>query len=158
MMRAEWRGTMEFKDPVRSVLARKGWKVFSIPPETSVLTAVRQMADKDVGALAVIDGGLLVGLFSERDYARKVILQGRVSRETPVYEVMSAPAAFVTPEETVDECLRIMTRNRIRHLPVVENGRVAGIVSIGDLVNWVISVQAETIGQLHSYIAGSYPG
>jgi CBS domain-containing protein len=149
---------MEFKDPVRSVLARKGWKVFSIPPETSVLTAVRQMADKDIGALAVIDGGLLVGLFSERDYARKIILHGRVSRETPVYEVMSSPAAFVTPDVTVDECLQIMTRNRVRHLPVVEDGRVIGIVSIGDLVNWVVSVQAETIGQLHSYIAGSYPG
>ena len=149
---------MEFNDPVRSVVARKGWKVFSIPPETSVLAAVRQMADKDIGALAVIDGGLLVGLFSERDYARKVILQGRVSRETPVYEVMSTPAVWVAPEDTVDECLRTMTRNRVRHLPVVENGRVAGIVSIGDLVNWVITVQAETIGQLHSYIAGSYPG
>ena len=149
---------MEFNDPVRSVLARKGWKVYSIPPETSVLTAVRQMADKDIGALAVIDGGLLVGLFSERDYARKVILQGRVSRETPVYEVMSTPAVWVAPEDTVDECLRTMTRNRVRHLPVVEDGRVAGIVSIGDLVNWVITVQAETIGQLHSYIAGSYPG
>jgi CBS domain-containing protein len=99
-----------------------------------------------------------VGLFSERDYARKVILQGRVSRETPVYEVMSTPAVWVAPEDTVDECLRTMTRNRVRHLPVVEDGRVAGIVSIGDLVNWVISVQAETIGQLHSYIAGSYPG
>jgi len=149
---------MEFNDPVRSVVARKGWKVYSIPPETSVLTAVRQMADKDIGVLAVIDGGLLVGLFSERDYARKVILQGRVSRETPVYEVMSTPAVWVAPEDTVDECLRTMTRNRVRHLPVVEDGRVAGIVSIGDLVNWVISVQAETIGQLHSYIAGSYPG
>lgn len=149
---------MEFNDPVRSVVARKGWKVYSIPPETSVLTAVRQMADKDIGVLAVIDGGLLVGLFSERDYARKVILQGRVSRETPVYEVMSTPAVWVAPEDTVNECLRTMTRNRVRHLPVVEDGRVAGIVSIGDLVNWVISVQAETIGQLHSYIAGSYPG
>ena len=149
---------MEFNDPVRSVLARKGWRVYSIPPETSVLTAVRVMADKDIGALAVIEEGRLVGLFSERDYARKIILQGRVSRETPVYEVMTALPAFVTPEETVDECLHIMTRNRIRHLPVVENGRVSGIVSIGDLVNWVMTVQAETIGQLHSYIAGSYPG
>jgi CBS domain-containing protein len=149
---------MQFNDPVCSVLARKGWKVFSIPPETSVLTAVRQMADKDIGALAVIEGGRLVGMFSERDYARKIILQGRVSRETPVYEVMSTPAESVAPDETVDDCLRLMTRTRVRHLPIVENGRVAGIVSIGDLVNWMISVQAETIGQLHSYIAGSYPG
>jgi CBS domain-containing protein len=149
---------MEFNDPVRSVLRRKGWKVYSVPPEASVLTAVRMMADKNVGALAVIDQGLLVGLFSERDYARKIILQGRVSRETPVYEVMTAPAATVTPNDGVDECMRIMTRERARHLPVVENGRAVGMVSIGDLVNWIISAQAETIGQLHSYIAGTYPG
>jgi CBS domain-containing protein len=149
---------MEFNDAVRSVLARKGWKVYSIAPEASVLMAVRMMADKDIGALPVIEDGLLVGLFSERDYARKIILHGRVSRETPVYEAMTAPATFATPEDTVDECLRVMTKGRIRHLPVVENGRVTGIVSIGDLVNWMISAQAETIGQLHSYIAGSYPG
>jgi CBS domain-containing protein len=149
---------MEFNDPVRSVLRNKGWRVYSVPPEASVLTAVRMMANKDVGALAVIDQGLLVGLFSERDYARKIILHGRVSRETPVYEVMTAPALTVTPDDNVDECLRIMTRDRVRHLPVVEGGRVVGMVSIGDLVNWIISAQAETIGQLHSYIAGSYPG
>lgn len=149
---------MEFNDAVRSVLARKGWKVYSIPPETSVLTAVRVMADKDIGALAVIERGELVGMFSERDYARKIILQGRVSRETPVYEVMTSPAIIVRPEETVDECMHIMTRTRVRHLPVVDNGRVVGVISVGDLINWMISSQAETIGQLRSYIAGNYPG
>jgi CBS domain-containing protein len=116
------------------------------------------MADKDVGALTVIEQETLVGLFSERDYARKIILQGRVSRETLVYEVMTSPPITVTPEESVDQCMQIMTRNRVRHLPVVENDRVIGILSIGDLVNWMITAQAETIGQLHSYIAGSYPG
>ncbi len=149
---------MECNDPVRSVLHSKGWRVYSVPPETSVLTAVRMMADKDVGALTVIEQETLVGLFSERDYARKIILQGRVSRETLVYEVMTSPPITVTPEESVDQCMQIMTRNRVRHLPVVENDRVIGILSIGDLVNWMITAQAETIGQLHSYIAGSYPG
>jgi CBS domain-containing protein len=149
---------MEFNDAVRSVLASKGSKVYSIPPEASVFTAVQQMADRDIGALAVIDGERFLGLISERDYARKIILQGRVSRETPVFQVMTSPATFVTPEETIDACMRIMTKSRVRHLPVMENDRVVGIVSIGDLVNWIISAQAETIGQLHSYIAGTYPG
>lgn len=149
---------MELHDSVRSLLGRKGWKVYSVPPEASVLAALRIMADKDIGAVAVVENERLIGLFSERDYARKIILYGKASRETPVHEVMTTPADFVGPDETVDECMRLMTRNRVRHLPVVEKGRVSGMVSIGDLVNWIISAQAQTIGQLHSYIAGSYPG
>ena len=143
---------------VKQILDTKGYAVWSIHPQESVFTAIQQMAEKEVGALAVLEGDALVGIISERDYARKVILKGRSSKDTPVSEIMTSPVRYVTPQETVDECMRIMTANRVRHLPVVEDEKVVGIVSIGDLVNWIISAQADTIHQLHSYITGKYPG
>ncbi len=149
---------MTSKEAVRSILAAKGSAVWSVPADTSVYDAVLLMAEKDVGALVVTAGGKLAGMFSERDYARRVILHGKSSREALVREIMSSPVVTVSPEETVDECMRIMTHHRIRHLPVVEGEELAGVISIGDLVNWIISAQAATIHQLSSYIAGKYPG
>ena len=116
------------------------------------------MAEKHIGALIVVSAGHLVGIITERDYARKVILKGRQSRETRVREIMSAPVVFVTPEQTIGKCMHVMTSRQIRHLPVLEADRVIGIVSIGDLVNWIITAQDDTIRHLHNYITGSYPG
>jgi CBS domain-containing protein len=149
---------MELNDAISAVLARKGSRVFSVSPGATVFEALQKMADEDIGALAVIDRGQLVGVFSERDYARKIILLGRSSMDTAVGDVMTQPVNVVKPDARVDDCMRIMTDLRIRYLLVVENHDPMGIVSIGDLVNWIISRQAETIGQLHNYIAGSYPG
>jgi len=116
------------------------------------------MSEKQVGALPVIEGTKLVGIMSERDYARKVVLKGKSSKDTQVKEIMTSPVIYATPQETVDNCMRIMTANGVRHLPVVEGERVVGIVSIGDLVKWIISAQADTIHQMQSYITGKYPG
>jgi CBS domain-containing protein len=116
------------------------------------------MAEKHVGALMVVHEGKLIGVVSERDYARKVILQGKSSRETQVKEIMTSPAIFVTPEQTVEDSMRVMTEKHIRHLPVVEDGILVGVLSIGDLVKWMITAQRETISQLHSYITSQYPG
>jgi CBS domain-containing protein len=148
---------MEFTHPVRLLLARKRSTICSISAHAPVRDALVMMAEEDIGALAVMEMGRPLGIFSERDYARKVILLGRSSADTPVSEVMSHPPPCVSPEETVDSCMRMMTARRIRHLLITEHDKVTGIVSIGDLVSWIISVQADTIGQLHSYIAGSYP-
>ena len=139
------------------ILARKGSHVWSIGPNASVFEAVHLMDEVGAGALLVLNGGRLIGVISERDYARKVILKGRSSRETHVAEIMSSPAVSVTPEERVSDCLRLMTERRIRHLPVVENGSVTGVLSIGDLVNAVLSAQAAEMRHLKSYVAGHYP-
>jgi CBS domain-containing protein len=148
---------MQLNEKICAVLERKGRGLFSVAPHASVFDALREMADRDIGALAVIGEAGLLGVFSERDYARKIILLGKSSKETSVEEVMSAPATVVTPGDTVDDCLRMMTNCRLRHLVVVEEGRPVGMVSIGDLVNWIISAQVDMIDHLHSYIAGSYP-
>ena len=126
-------------------------------PDSTVYDAIALMAEKSVGAVLVISEGRLVGIVSERDYARKVILQGRSSKDTRVKEIMTMYLVAVTPENTVDECMRIMTHHRIRHLPVLDREDLVGIVSIGDLVNAVIADQAHTIDQLHTYIGSKYP-
>ena len=137
---------------VRQLLDRKGRQVFSIAPGTPVLDAIRTMAERHVGALLVMEGEKLSGIVSERDYARKVILMGRSSADTPVRDIMTAGVITVQPETPVEKCMQIMTERRVRHLPVIENGRVVGMVSIGDLVKAVIAEQQQQIEQLESYI------
>ncbi len=148
---------MEIPGTVGSLMRRKGGEVWSLAPSATVYDAVAMMADKRVGALLVMEKDQLLGIVSERDYARKVILQGRSSRDTPVSEIMSSPVITVTPDHSIDECMRIVTEHRFRHLPVVESGKVTGMVSIGDLVNWVVTEQRETIRHLEAWIAGT-PG
>jgi CBS domain-containing protein len=141
-------------DTVGSILRHKGRDVWSVSPDDSVLHAMRLMADKEIGALVVTVDETLVGIVSERDYARKVVLQGKSSRDTPVRDIMSSPVVSVSPNHTVDDCMRIVTTKRIRHLPVVQGEKVVGVVSIGDLVRKVISTQGETIQYLEEYIVG----
>lgn len=137
---------------VKQLLDRKGTALYCVEPEDPVLEAIRQMAERHVGALLVMKGDELVGIVSERDYARKVILLGRSSRDTPVWQIMSSPVHTVSPSYTVEDCMRLMTERRIRHLPILERGRVVGVISIGDLVKAVIEDQKHTIEQLESYI------
>jgi CBS domain-containing protein len=144
-------------DTVRSILEYKGHDIVAISPGASVYDAIALMARFEVGALMVLVDNRLVGILSERDYARKVILQGRSSRETLVNEIMTRDPVTVTLSHTVDECLRIVTSRRIRHLPVVDNGELQGMVSIGDLIWTVISSQSYTIEQLDTYIRTAYP-
>ncbi len=145
-------------DTVNSVLRRKSRKVLTIAPGASVYEAIALMAENSVGALVVVADGLLVGILSERDYARKVVLQSRSSKDTRVADIMSCPVVTVSPGHTVEECMRLMTDKRIRHLPVVDGAALVGIVSIGDLVRSVITVQGEIIQHLQQYINGPYPG
>jgi len=146
---------MELTGRIGSLIGKKGVQVWSLGPGATVYEAIVEMAEKQVGALPVIEGGRLLGIVSERDYARKVILQGRLSKETLVTEIMSSPVVTVTPTHSVGECMQIVTEKRIRHLPVVEGDRVVGMISIGDLVNWVIQEQRDTIQHLEAYISGN---
>ena len=148
---------MRLSDTVSSILRSKGTQVWSISPEQSVFEAIEKMAEKQIGALAVVNDGCLAGIISERDYARKVILRGKSSRETKVSEIMTASVIAVAPDQTVDDCMSLMAGHRIRHLPVLDANRLVGMISIGDLVKWIISGQEQAIQQLEHYIAGRYP-
>jgi CBS domain-containing protein len=138
------------------ILNQKGGSVWSISPDATVFEAITMMADKNIGALLVTDQGKLVGILSERDYTRKVALKGKSSKETAVKEILSGNVVRVSPSHTVEECMRLMTNHRVRHLPVLEGDKIVGVISIGDLVNWIISAQTTTIHQLQTYISG-YP-
>ncbi len=140
---------------VSQLLSAKGTDVWSVTPEYTVFAALVLMAEKEVGALLVLDGESLVGVFSERDYARKVILRDKSSRDTPVSEVMSAPVIVVRPDQSIDECMSLMTEKRTRHLPVLENEKLIGLISIGDVVKAVILDREAVIGQLEGYITGT---
>ena len=150
---------MKLNDTIGVLLGcRPERKVLSIEPEQSVYEALQMLAKYDIGVLLVCKEGRLVGIFSERDYARKGILGGHTSRETTVGQLMTSPVISVNPKHTVDECMTLMTQHDFRHLPVVQNDDVVGVISIGDLVKWVISGQEQTIQALEGYIAGGYPG
>ena len=144
-------------ETIASILRNKGREIWSIDPDQTVYDAIAMMADKGIGALLILSEGKLVGVFSERDYARKIILQGRSSKSTRVREIMTGDPVTVTPDHTVDECMRIITHHRVRHLPVMDGDKLLGVISIGDLVNAIIASQAQTIDHLHTYITGGYP-
>src|SRR5438067_11798569 len=141
---------------INEILHQKAKTIWCVPPETTVFEAIQIMADKNIGALLVTEQDKLIGILTERDYTRKVALKGKSSKQTPVKEILSGDIIQVTPAHTVEECMRLMTTHRVRHLPVLNSGQILGIVSIGDLVNWIISVQNSTIHQLQTYITG-YP-
>ncbi|HUZ06210.1 MAG TPA: CBS domain-containing protein [Candidatus Paceibacterota bacterium] len=140
--------------PISSILHQKSSALWSVAPQATVFDAIKLMSEKNIGALPVVSGGTLVGIFTERDYTRKIALQGKTSRNTQVREIISREIISVAPDESVEECMRLMTENRVRHLPVLQNTELVGIISIGDLVNWIISTQSAAIEQMEQYIAG----
>jgi CBS domain-containing protein len=148
---------MEVTGIVSAILAKKDPTVWSIVPNAMVIDAIQLMSEKNVGALPVVENANLLGVISERDYTRKVILKGKSSKETPVRDIMTEQLLTVNPGDSVTKCMRIMTEKRVRHLPVLEGTRLVGILSIGDLVNWTISAQTATIENLERYITGDYP-
>jgi CBS domain-containing protein len=148
---------MTISVPVSAVLQHKGTTLWSISPDATVFEAIKLMADKNVGAVLVLAGDELRGIITERDYTRKVALQGKTSKETRVGDILSAEITTVGPDHSVEECMKLMTEKRVRHLPVITGGKVLGIVSIGDLVNWTISAQSAAIDQMQQYISGGYP-
>jgi CBS domain-containing protein len=149
---------MNVSGTIDAILGQKGSEIFSVSPDATVYEAIDLMASKNVGALLVVQDERLLGMISERDYTRKVMLRGKRSRETQVREIMSSDLTIVTPREPIENCLRMMTEKRIRHLPVVEGDTLRGVISIGDLVKWVIASQSAAIAHLESYISGGYSG
>jgi CBS domain-containing protein len=149
---------MNISDSVRAVLHRKGDQVFSTAPEATVFEAIQAMGERNVGALVVLSDGKVVGIISERDYTRKVALKGRSSKKTTVRDLLSSPVHSVTLDHSVEDCMRLMVKHRIRHLPVLEGEKLCGVLSIGDLVNWTITAQSQEIDQLKNFITGQYPG
>jgi CBS domain-containing protein len=147
---------MDVSGTIDAILGQKGSEIFSVAADATVYEAIDLMAGKNVGALLVVQDGHLLGMISERDYTRKVMLRGKRSRETQVREIMSSDLTTVTPREPIENCLRMMTEKRIRHLPVVDGDTLRGIVSIGDLVKWVIASQSAAIAHLENYISGGY--
>ena len=145
---------MKTSVPISTLLHHKGATVWQVAPEATVFDAIKLMADKNIGALPVVSRGRLVGVFTERDYTRKIALAGKTSKQTSVKEIISTDVVTVDPQESVEECMRLMTEHRIRHLPVMQNDEMVGIISIGDLVNWIISAQDAMIAQMESYIGG----
>jgi CBS domain-containing protein len=143
-------------DTISAILNQKGSQVWTISPDATVYEAIQMMADRNVGVLLVTENGKLVGIISERDYTRKVVLRGKTSRHTAVREILSGNVVQVSPAHTVEDCMRLMTQHHIRHLPVLDGETLVGLVSIGDLVNWIISAQSSRIQQLQTYIGG-YP-
>jgi len=149
---------METNGTISAILKHKSQNLWSVAPDDTVFDAIHLMAEKNVGALLVMKGGRLVGVISERDYTRKVALKGRSSKETPVADILSSDIVSATPHSTIEDCMRLMTVHRVRHLPVLDGEMVQGIVSIGDLVNWIITAQTLAINQLESYITGQFTG
>jgi CBS domain-containing protein len=141
---------------INEILHHKGTAAWTVSPDATVFEAIQMMADKNIGALLVTDKDKLVGIISERDYTRKVALKGKTSKELKVREILSEHVTHVSPAHSIEECMRLMTEHRVRHLPVLEGDKIKGVVSIGDLVNWIISAQTTTIRQLETYISG-YP-
>ena len=149
---------MQITDPISLVLKTKQHGIISITPDKTVYDALSVMAQYGVGALMVIEPeGRLVGMLSERDYARKGVLKGHLARQTKITAIMTSPVTYVGPDHTVDQCMNLMTEGHFRHLPVVDRDKVVGLVSIGDLVKWIITGQAQAIRDLHGYITGAYP-
>ncbi len=145
---------MKSLTPISSLLHQKGSTVWHVSPDASVFDAIKVMAEKNIGALPVVSRGAHIGIFTERDYTRKIALMGKTSTDTHIWEVLSGEVVCVTPEDSVEDCMKLMSERRIRHLPVMQDERLLGIVSIGDLVNWIISAQNSTIEQMEQYIAG----
>ena len=149
---------MEITDPISSLLRNKSHDLWTTSPGCSVLDAIQLMADKNVGALPVIEDGQLVGIITERDYTRKIVLKHKASKDTPVRSIMGTEPVTASPRDSVGKGMQAMTDKRVRHLPVLDDGKLVGIVSIGDLVKWTISAQGAMIQQLEGYIQGGYAG
>lgn len=149
---------MEIHGTVRDILQNKKGPIWTTTPDSTVYEAIGLMGEKNIGAVVVVEDGEVIGVLSERDYSRKVVLQGRTSRDTKVGEILSRPAITVRRKDGIEKCMQLMTENRIRHLPVMDEGELVGMISMGDLVNWVMQTQRHTILQLQGYISGEYPG